>query len=63
VNTQKNKPGDYALGSLESRVAARVTLERMEADRNKDLEFVKIEFKGLPEGDQILYVPKKRENR
>jgi hypothetical protein len=60
-----NKPGDYTLGSLESRVAARAMLERIEAERKKDLEVVKIEFIGLPEGDQILeyYVPKKGGNR
>jgi len=40
-------------------------LERIEAERKKDLEVVKIEFIGLPEGDQILeyYVPKKGGNR
>jgi hypothetical protein len=65
VNPQTNKPGDYALGSLESRVAARATLERIEAERKKDLRLVKIEFRGLPEGDQVLeyYVPNKRGNR
>lgn len=60
-----NKPGDYTLGSLESRVAARAMLERIEADRKKDLDLIKIEFIGLPGGDQVLeyYTSKKDRGR
>jgi hypothetical protein len=65
MNPQKNKPGDYAVGSLESRVAARVTLERMEAERKNDLHLVKIEFRGCGDDDRILefYEPKKGRNQ
>ena len=65
MNPQTNKPGDYALGSLESRIAARAMLERIEADRKKDLNLVKIEFIGFGVGDRILefYEPKKDRNR
>jgi hypothetical protein len=58
---QTNKPGDHALGSLESRVAARAMLERIEANRLKDLNLVKIEFIGFGVGDRTfeVYVPKK----
>jgi hypothetical protein len=60
-----NKPGDYTLGSLASRVAARAMLERIEADRKKNLDLLKIEFTGLGDDDQTLefYVPKKAGNR
>ena len=65
MNPQTNKPGDYALGSLESRIAARAMLERIEADRKKDLNLVKIEFIGFGVADRILefYEPKKDRNR
>jgi len=65
VNPQTNKPGDYALGSLESRIAARAMLERIEADRKKDLTLVKIEFIGFGKADRTLefYEPKKGGNR
>jgi hypothetical protein len=58
---QTNKPGDYALGSLESRVAARAVLERIEADREKNFDVIKIEFIGFGVGDRTLefYEPKK----
>ena len=62
---QTNKPSDYALGSLESRIAARVMLERIEAERKKDLNLVKIEFIGFGVGDRTfeVYVPKKGGSR
>jgi len=60
-----NKPGDYTLGSLESRIAARAMLDRIQADRKKDLNFVKIEFIGFGVGDRTLefYEPKKGGSR
>ena len=60
-----NKPGDFVLGSLESRVAARAMLELIKGERKKDLDLVKIEFRGLPGGDRILeyYTPKKDRGR
>ena len=65
MNPQPNKPGDYALGSFESRIAARVMSERMKADRKKGLTLVKIEFTGLGDANQTLefYEPKKGGNR
>jgi hypothetical protein len=65
MNPQKNKPGDYPVGSLESRVAARATLDRIEAERKKDLRLVRIEFRGCGDEDRILefYEPKKGGNR
>jgi hypothetical protein len=40
-------------------------LERIEADRKKDLDLVKIEFRGLRGGDRVLeyYTPKKGRGR
>ncbi len=59
------RPGDYALGSIESRIAARMMWERLEVERTKNLTRVKVEFVGLRDGDQTLdfYVPKTHVDR
>ena len=40
------KLGDYALGSIESRAAARAVLERMRSDRENNAIIVRIEHIG-----------------
>jgi hypothetical protein len=59
------KPGAHTLGSIESRIAARMMLERLDDERKKNLTHVKIEFLGLRDGDQTLefFVPKTHVNR
>jgi hypothetical protein len=54
------KPGVYALGSLESRIAARTMLERIRTDQEKSVILVRIEHIGhdgkepLPSVQRIL---------
>ncbi len=59
------RPGDYALGSIESRIAARMMWKRLEEERKKHLTLVKIEFLGLRDRDNTLefYIPKTRDDR
>jgi hypothetical protein len=59
------RPGDYALGSIESRIAARMMWERLEEERKKNLARVKVEFLGLRDGDHTLefWVPKTHVDR
>jgi hypothetical protein len=59
------KPGDHALGSIESRIAARMMWERLEEERKKNLTLIKIEFLGCRDGHQTLEfcVPKTHVDR
>jgi hypothetical protein len=59
------KPGAHALGSIESRIAARMMWERLEEERKKNLTHVKVEFLGLRDGDHTLEfcAPKKLDDR
>lgn len=41
-----DKPGNYALGSIESRIAARAMSERIRADQEKNVILVTIEHIG-----------------
>lgn len=60
-----DKPGEYALGSLESRIAARARLERIQADRKENIILVKIVCIGYEEADRTLevYLPDEHRNR
>jgi hypothetical protein len=53
-----DKPGDYALGSLESRTAARTVLERTRADKERTVIVVRIELIGH-DGKEPLPVPRR----
>jgi hypothetical protein len=49
-------PADYALGSLESRTAARTMLEHIQTDRKKNAIHVRIEFIGNEEANRTFEV-------
>jgi hypothetical protein len=59
------KPGDYALGSLESRTAARTMLERIQTDRKKNVVDVIVECIGNEEANRTfeVYWPNSDGNR
>jgi hypothetical protein len=59
------KSGDYALGSLESRTAARAMLGRIQTDRKKNFINVIIECIGNEEANRTfeVYWPNKDGNR
>ena len=59
------RPSDFALGSIESRIAARMMWERLEEERKKNLAHVKVESLGLLNGDLPLefLVPKTHVDR
>ena len=61
----KDKPADYALGSLESRTAARTMLERIGAHEKQNVIRVRIECIGGQEATRTFEVcgPKKYDNR
>jgi hypothetical protein len=60
-----DKPGEYALGSLKSRIAASAMLEPIRADRKKNLILVKIECIGHEEDNRTMevYLPNGHGNR
>jgi|HubBroStandDraft_4_1064222.scaffolds.fasta_scaffold487713_2 hypothetical protein len=47
------KPGNYALGSIESRTAARAMLERIRSDREENAIIVRIEHIGHDQKDSL----------
>jgi hypothetical protein len=58
------KPGNYELRSLESRIAARTMLERIRADRKKDVIHVIIECIGHEESNRTFEVwPNRHDER
>ena len=58
-------PEEFPLGSPESRAAARAKLERIQADRMKNVIRVTVVNIGSKEADRTfeVYMPNKRENR
>jgi hypothetical protein len=58
-------PENFPLGSPESRAAARAMLRRIQADREKPVMVVTIEYIGSTEPNQTteVFAQNKRENR
>jgi hypothetical protein len=59
------RPENFPLGSPESRAAARAILKRIQADREKPVMVVTVEYIGSTEPNHTIevYAQTKRENR